>query len=112
MTISELASAAELRLLTPGVSGDAPITGGICCDLLSWVMARGGAGMAWITVQTHMNVVAVAALHEFSCIVLPEGCAMPPDVLAKAADEGIAVLVSSRSAYELCGMFYALGIGS
>lgn len=111
MRISKLAAAAGLTLQTPGANTDNEIRDGICCDLLSWVMAKGNAGMAWVTVQTHMNVVAVAALHEFSCIVLAEGCAMPQDVLAKAAEEGIAVLSSSHSAYELCGLFYELGIG-
>lgn len=111
MTISQLSTAAELTLQTPEANINTEVHGGICCDLLSWVMAKGNAGMAWITVQTHMNVIAVAALHEFSCIVLAEGCAMPQDVLAKAKEEGVAVLSSSRSAYELCGLFYQLGIG-
>ena len=111
MTLKELFDTGEFTLLTPDAPTDRPITGGICCDLLSWVMARGSAGMAWITVQTHMNVVAVASLHEFACILLAEGCAMPPDVLKKAADEGIAVLSSPRSGYELSGMLCALGIG-
>ncbi len=111
MTLKQLYEAGEFTLLTPGAPIDRPITGGICCDLLSWVMAKGSAGMAWITVQTHMNVVAVASLHEFSCILLAEGCAMPPDVLKKAAEEGITVLGSPRSGYELSGMLYALGIG-
>ena len=41
-------------------------------DLLSWVMAHGKAGMAWITVQTHMNVIAVASLMEMSAVIIPE----------------------------------------
>ena len=41
--------------------------------------------MAWITVQTHMNVVAVASLHEFAAIILGGRRAQcPPEVLAKA----------------------------
>ena len=64
--------------------GDRDVTGGICGDLLSWVMARGKRGMAWVTVQTHMNVVAVASLHEFSCVILADGCVMDEEALRKA----------------------------
>ena len=39
-------------------------------------MARGKPGMAWVTVQTHLNVVAVASLHEMACIILPEDIRM------------------------------------
>ena len=110
MTLGLLAEKEELRLLTAMPDAGREVTGGVCCDLLSWVMAKGQPGMAWITVQTHMNVAAVASLHEFSCIMLAEGCAMPPDVLKKAEDEGIAVFASSLSEYRLCGLLHDAGV--
>ena len=45
---------------------------GYTCDLLSHVMGKGVADMAWVTVQTHMNVVAVASLLDFACVIVPE----------------------------------------
>ena len=110
MTLTTLAGMKELSLLNNLPEGEKEITGGICCDLLSWVMAKGQAGMAWITVQTHMNVVAVASLHEFACIILVEGCRMPEDVLQKASDEGIAVFGSALSGYRLCGLLHSAGV--
>ena len=51
-------------------SDEREITSGCACDLLSWVMAHGCGDMAWVTVQTHMNVIAVAALLDFALRVL------------------------------------------
>lgn len=89
---------------------DQAVTCGYTCDLLSWVMAHARQGMAWITVQTHMNVIAVAALMELSCVILPEGIQMEQGVLDKAREEGIAVLCSPLTAYALCARMAAKGI--
>lgn len=86
------------------------IASGYVCDLLSWVMARGQQGAAWVTVQTHINVVAVASLHEMACIILPENITMEEAPLSKAEEEGIAVLSSPLSAYEICGIMLQNGI--
>ena len=89
---------------------DREVCSGYTCDLLSWVMAHGAEGMAWVTVQTHMNVVAVAVLSDMACIVLPEGVRMEGEALQKAKDEGMAVLTTALTAYEICGRLAAQGI--
>ena len=58
-SVKDFCEKAELKQLT-NLEETAEITDGYICDLLSWVMARGTEGMAWITVQTHLNVLAVA----------------------------------------------------
>ena len=111
MTLAQLIEKTGFQPITTQSNLDAEVTGGICCDLLSWVIARGAPGMAWVTVQTHMNVVAVAALHEFSCVILAEGCEMDADVVKKAESQGVTVLSAKGSEYTLSGMLYELGIG-
>ncbi|MGI6725760.1 MAG: AraC family transcriptional regulator [Christensenellales bacterium] len=109
MKLCQLADLLEARTLCPGTPGrDAQC--GYVCDLLSWVMARGQPGMAWITVQTHLNVIAVAALHEMACVILPDGLSMEQAVLDKAGEEGVAVLSSPHPAYEVCGRLYTAGL--
>jgi len=90
--------------------GDRDVTGGICGDLLSWVMARGKRGMAWVTVQTHMNVVAVASLHEFSCVILADGCVMDEEALRKAETEAVAIVIAPHPAYAICGILHDMGV--
>ena len=110
MTIKELMELTGAELLTKNADLTADIESGYSCDLLSWVMAHGKPGMAWVTVQTHMNVVAVATLHDMACVIVPEGAAVPAEVAAKAEEEGVAMLSSAKSSYELCGMMYGAGL--
>ncbi|MBQ8093797.1 MAG: AraC family transcriptional regulator [Clostridia bacterium] len=110
MLVSELIPLIEAKNLTPTISTERPVTCGYVCDLLSWVMSHGDSGMAWVTVQTHMNVVAVAVLSEMACIILPENIDMEEESLAKAVDEDMVVLTSPLSAYEICGRMAARDI--
>lgn len=108
--IEELLTLIDGTRLTPDTLAPRDITCGYSCDLLSWVMAHGRAGMAWVTVQTHMNVVAVASLADMACVILPEGITMDGAPLQKAQDEGIAVITSPLSAYAICGRMAAKGV--
>ena len=54
-------------------------------DLLSVVMAHGKEGTLWLTVQKHLNVVAVAQLLDFAGIVFVQG-SYPDDRLHTSAD--------------------------
>ncbi len=110
MTVKELAELIGARDMTPDAPKDAEVTCGYTCDLLSWVMAHGAAGMAWVTVQTHMNVIAVASLMEMAAVIIPEDIEMEEPSLAKARDEGINVLQSSMTAYEICALLAQAGL--
>ena len=110
MTAASLASLLEARNLTPSCIMDRQITCGGVCDLLSWMLARGQKGMAWITVQTHLNVIAVAALKDMAAVILPESLVMDETVLKKAVEEGIIVLSTPLTAYEVCAKMVSAGI--
>ena len=111
MRVSELTALIGGKELTSGVP-DREVRFAYTCDLLSWVMAKGKADCVWITVQTHLNVVAVASLHDMACIVSPEGIEMEAESVKKAAAEGIAVVRSPKTAYEICGLLYRENVES
>ena len=110
MTVAELTELLQAKDLTPSVPPEKTISCGYVCDLLSWVMAHGAEGMAWVTVQTHLNVIAVAVLAEMACVILPESIEMEAESLQKATTEGMSVLSSPLTAYEICGLLSAQGI--
>lgn len=87
------------------------ITGGYCGDLLSDVMANSKAGNVWITMQVHLNIVAVASLKEHAAIILVNNREPNEDTLKKAIEEKISILTSELTAFELAGKLYDLGIG-
>ena len=110
MTVAELSNLIQARCLTPGLDAGREVTCGYACDLLSWVMSHGEEGMAWVTVQTHMNVVAVAVLAEMACVILPESIDMEEESLNKAISEDMIVLSSPLTSYEICGRLNAADI--
>lgn len=80
---------------------DKEVTGLYICDLLSWVMSHANKGDAWVTVQTHLNIVAVSILLEIPCIIVPEGIKVEEATIKKADEEGISILSTEMSGYEI-----------
>lgn len=107
MKVSELAAILEAE---PAVDRDREISCGLCCDLLSHVMANGRENMAWVTVHTHMNVAAIAVFTGASCVIAADGRKFPRDVIEKAREEGIALLECKKSAYAICKAMAQAGI--
>lgn len=110
MKICEVAEKLNLKIITEKVGTDREVVGAYCCDLLSWVMSHGKKDNAWITVQIHPNIVAVAVLLELSCIIIPEDIEVEKITIDKAREENIPILVSKESSYSICGKLMKLGI--
>jgi predicted transcriptional regulator len=84
------------------------ITGGYTSDLLSDVMGHAGAGNAWITIQTHRNVMAIASLRDLSAVIISSGEKPGDDTMAQSNEEGIPMLGTDLSTFELTGRLYTL----
>ena len=106
MTVSELANKMGLRVLVQG--NDSPVTDGYVSDLLSDVIANAEEGYVWITVQRHLNIIAVAQLKKMAAILLPRGDVPDAVVLDRAGKQGLFVLQGDTGAFELCGRLFAL----
>ena len=96
-TLSELCGFSAAALPSP----EREIDGCYVGDLLSWVMGRANANNAWITIMSNVNVVAVATLTEPAAVILAESVELQSDALASAKENGITVLSTSLSAYEI-----------
>ena len=90
---------------------DAEISSGYVCDMLSWVMARAQFGTAWITVQAHVNVIAVAALTGCSCVVIPDSITISEETLGAARDKEVCIISSSCTSYGAAAALHDLGVG-
>ena len=111
MRVSEFEKISGAKCLT-GEYEDREIACGYTCDLLSHVMGKGQADMAWVTGQAHMNVIAVAALLDFACVIIPEGLPVDETIVAKAAQEDIILISSDKTSYELVALMVENGIPS
>ena len=112
MIVEKLVEELSLEVLAGQDQLQREISAVYCSDMLSRVMAKGKKDSLWITVQTHLNIIAVATLHEMSCIIIPEDIAVDEKTLAKAEEEQVVVLKSPMSAYDIAGKLYSLGIPS
>lgn len=75
-------------------------------DLLSDVLAHADGGCALVTVQNHLNTVAVCVHVACAVVVICHGRPVPPDMAAVAAREGVAIVVTPLSQ---CAAALALG---
>jgi serine kinase of HPr protein (carbohydrate metabolism regulator) len=110
MTIREIIEALSLEVLCSERNIDRDIEGGYASDMLSCVMAGARKGNIWVTLLTHLNVMAVAVLLEIPAIIISERSPIEPPVLQKAEDEGIVVLHSTEDTYTVVGKLYELGV--
>lgn len=106
MTVSEFIHNTNLEVLTNPEFTDREIKGCYVGDLLSWVMGRAEQDNVWITIMSNINIVAVAALVDMSCIVLAEGVAVEEDVIKKADEQGIIILSTPKTCYDMAIDFY------
>ena len=87
------------------------ITSAYVCDMLSWVMARAQFGTVWITVQAHVNVVAVAALTGCACVVIPDSITISDETLAAARNKDVCIISAPYTSYGAAAKLHDLGIG-
>ncbi len=100
MTVREIAGAANFDILTETDALERDVTDVYCCDLLSFVMGRAPADGAWVTVMGNVNAMAVALLADTACMVLAENAQLDEEAHARALQNDIAVLRSTKPIFE------------
>lgn len=100
MKPAELASVLHAELILDAPGND--VTGAYASDLLSDVMAHMQDGQVLVTIQNHLNTIAVCSLVGASAILLCHGRDVPADMQAAAEREHIALLRIPLGQYETC----------
>ncbi|MEN8137466.1 MAG: DRTGG domain-containing protein [Bacteroidota bacterium] len=108
MTVSEIVNKLNLKVFNKNADLSPEVKDGFAGDLLSHVMGKSDEGQVWITVQTHKNVLAVASLNDLSAVILIDGQTPDKNMLEAAEEEGIPILGSNKSAFEIGGMLYEI----
>lgn len=108
MKVTELARQLDLTIFTGEIGIENEISGGYVSDLLSDVIGNAAEGNVWITLQNHLNVVAIASLKDLACIVLVNGITPSIEVVKKANEEMVPILGSKDKTFDLAGKIYKL----
>lgn len=109
MTVREISERLALTEICAEDTGNG-FDGVYAGDLLSRAMSHVKAGNLWITIMTNTNVIAVASLTEAAAVILAEGVELLPEALDAARENGITVLSSALSVYELCAEISRLAV--
>lgn len=110
MTVREAAEALEGRVVVGEADAGREILGGYVSDLLSDVIAHAQDGDIWITLQKHLNIVAVAVLKGVAAVVLIGGREPEADAVARAAEEHVVIVTTQLDAFDAVGRLHALGV--
>ncbi len=112
MLVKDLVEKFDLSIAAGKNGLDREIMDGYCGDLLSEIMGNAPAGCAWLTVQGHQNIVAVAVLREMAAIIITGGQQPDEETIEKADQEGIPILLWPNSSFSLAGRIFSAGIGN
>jgi hypothetical protein len=112
MTLREIVERLHLTVQCGADRLEQEVTGGYSGDLLSDVIANSKTGSLWITMQVHVNIVAVAVLKDLAGIIIVQGRQPADDTLKKAGEQHIPILVGDLPAFETAGNLAALLAGS
>lgn len=110
MIVKELVEKLNLNVVAGENNLGNEIMSGFVGDLLSVVMGKAKEGCAWITIQSHINIVAVATLVNVGCIIVTEGFLVEELAIEKANEEDIPILTTKESSYEIAKKLVKLGI--
>jgi predicted transcriptional regulator len=108
ITVNNLVEQLQLSVYGGHSGLERQVAGGYVSDLLSDVIGNANEGQVWLTLQTHKNVMAIASLKELAAIILINNHQPAPDTLEQSNAEGIPLLGSSLSTFELAGKLYKL----
>ncbi len=108
VNLKDIVQKLDLKVVSGDI--DREVSGGYSSDLLSDVIANAQKDNIWITLQTHINIVAVANLQELAGIILVNGRQPEEITLKKAEQENIPLLLTELSTFEIVGKLYELGI--
>ncbi len=110
MTVKNIADKLGLRVFSGDEFLEREVCGCYIGDLLSLAMSSVQKDNIWITIQTNVNIAAVASLTEAACVLLADGCEPDDNAQERAKTQEIVILGSGMSAYELAKSLAELGI--
>ena len=111
MNLDHIISTCNLEILTENKSfPDVIPSGGYTSDLLSCVMAGAKQQNIWITLQSHSNIVAVAALLDLCAVIITEDARPDDATIKKANEEKIVLLATKESSYSIVGNLWNMGL--
>jgi hypothetical protein len=110
ISLKDIIERLNLEPLSSSRDVDRPVAGGYASDLLSCAMKGAGKNFLWVTLQSHLNVVAVASLANLAGVIITEGNRPDNETISRAEKEGVVLLATSNTTFTVVGELTALGV--
>ncbi len=108
--LGELIEKLGLEVVSSAHLTNRPVAGGYAADLLSCAMKGAKKDYLWVTLQSHINVVAVASLLGLAGVIITEGNRPDPETIGRAEQEGIPLIVTPKTTFTVVGELTLLGV--
>jgi predicted transcriptional regulator len=110
MRLAEIVQEHELKVICCEEGLETDVTRGYASDLMSDVIAHAESGDLWVTLQVHVNTIAIASMKDLAAVLLVQGRRPLPETEAKAVEEKIPILCTDLSAFEIIGRLHSSGV--
>ncbi len=111
MTVRQLAENLGFKIHTgEKLADERSVCGCFVGDLLSLAMSSVEADNVWVTIQTNVNIVAVASLTDCGCVIVAEGFCPDENTVSAADEQGVIILSGELSAYAIAKKLVEYGI--
>jgi hypothetical protein len=112
MKLNEIVRKLDLQPLTPELQAEesTDVSAGHASDLLSDVLANAPGGGVLVTIQVHMNVIAVSVNAGLAAVIFTSGRTPDEPVREKAVEERILLYTSKESTFDVVGQLYVAGL--
>ena len=110
IALKELIGKLNLEPISCLGSLERPVAGGYCSDLLSCAMKGAKKDSLWVTLQSHLNVVAVASLLGLAGVIITEGNRPDQETRDRAENEEVVLMVTPKTTFTVVGELTLLGI--
>jgi len=113
MDLKTIIEKLNLEVLTETKDFNAVVpASGYASDLLSCVMAGAKKDGLWITLQSHDNIVAVAALLDLAAVIITEDARPDASTIERANSKNITLLATPLPSFQIAGQLWEMGLRS
>lgn len=106
MDINSIIDSLNLTIFSSGK--EKIVENGYTSDLLSVVLAKAPKKSLWITVQRHLNIIAVASIRELTGIIICNNLIPDEEVIKKSNEEGLWLLGTDLDPFTISGKLYKI----
>ena len=110
MKISEIQKLLNAEIVCGEESLDREVSSACGSDLMSDVLAYVKDQSVLLTGLVNSQVIRTAEMMDMHCVVFVRGKKPTPEMIALAAESGMAILATDKRLYEACGKLYVNGL--